>query len=673
MSVPSRAAKKPANDLISFDISKRSPEQIAEMFARWKERRKTLERTQQPKASRPRPVRFVLAAASAPEPSPPAPDVIRRQHPEPRRAQYSADFAAILAAEDGRTVPPPLKELRLTPADLELRSPVVKARSSLRSVLVGAASVIAVAAFAGAAVWPERETSRAVQPAAVAAAPTPVVPAAGPRESRSLLPILAAATSPLVAEARDLEYIVEAALARPAENEAVVLALMPKLKPPAPAVQTASQAAAAAEPVLETSSGAEPSSGLAIPARVEAAQTGIAAAAVDATRTDGGEEADAPTDRRTGILDTRSNSKDWRRYRADTVASLPEDRAFESATASVGDVGDDTGNPAPEAKPGDQRASSAPGGDEAGDPAAHADAGASVSNGADSSSGTSRGSADSDTGANIGSGSSTGTDAGGTDSGAVDSGNGASAGGAVGAGEGPTGDSSSGASDAEGSGSDAGSSDPGGGDTDGGSDGAGASGSGSEAGGSDVGGSGAGGADTGGADAGGSDAGGSDAGGADAGGADAGGSDAGGADTGGSDAGGSDAGGSDASGSDGGAGGSDSDSGGSNGGNSNSGSGSGGDSDSGGSDAGDSDGGGSDSGSSDGGDSDGGESDGGSNDSESRGRGLGSALGGAIGGARDAIGGALGGARDALGGKGKGKGKGESKGKGGKGGKGGRD
>ena len=34
--------RQPANDLVAFDISRQSPEHIAQLFARWKEQRKRL-------------------------------------------------------------------------------------------------------------------------------------------------------------------------------------------------------------------------------------------------------------------------------------------------------------------------------------------------------------------------------------------------------------------------------------------------------------------------------------------------------------------------------------------------------------------------------------------------------------------------------------------------------
>ena len=41
--VSSEPIRQPANDLIAFDISKQSPEQIAKLFARWKQQRKQLQ------------------------------------------------------------------------------------------------------------------------------------------------------------------------------------------------------------------------------------------------------------------------------------------------------------------------------------------------------------------------------------------------------------------------------------------------------------------------------------------------------------------------------------------------------------------------------------------------------------------------------------------------------
>ncbi|HET9353019.1 MAG TPA: hypothetical protein VFO32_03380, partial [Sphingomicrobium sp.] len=48
----SEPVRQPANDLVAFDISKQSPEQIAQLFARWKEQRKRLTAPAQPHIAR---------------------------------------------------------------------------------------------------------------------------------------------------------------------------------------------------------------------------------------------------------------------------------------------------------------------------------------------------------------------------------------------------------------------------------------------------------------------------------------------------------------------------------------------------------------------------------------------------------------------------------------------
>jgi len=71
--VSSEPIRQPANDLVAFDISRQSPEQIAKMFARWKERRAQQEpqetqRTSWPQHLRPVPSVVPPEADEAPEP-----------------------------------------------------------------------------------------------------------------------------------------------------------------------------------------------------------------------------------------------------------------------------------------------------------------------------------------------------------------------------------------------------------------------------------------------------------------------------------------------------------------------------------------------------------------------------------------------------------------------------
>ena len=61
------------SDLVAFDVSKQSPEQIAQLFARWKEQRKRLNAAGSPRTARPphlRPVPSIVRGATPETPNP---------------------------------------------------------------------------------------------------------------------------------------------------------------------------------------------------------------------------------------------------------------------------------------------------------------------------------------------------------------------------------------------------------------------------------------------------------------------------------------------------------------------------------------------------------------------------------------------------------------------------
>jgi hypothetical protein len=75
--VSSEPVRQRANDLVAFDISKQSPEQIARLFARWKEQRKRLAAPPSRRAVRPPHLR-------------PVPPVMRPVAQEARRSRNSS-------------------------------------------------------------------------------------------------------------------------------------------------------------------------------------------------------------------------------------------------------------------------------------------------------------------------------------------------------------------------------------------------------------------------------------------------------------------------------------------------------------------------------------------------------------------------------------------------------
>ena len=450
MSRPSGAVRKTPNELNSFDISKRSPEQIAQLFTRWKEQRKRLEHAQEPKASESRTARHMPITVSGPsEPNAPASGVVRQSDTEPRPLQYSADFAAILELRADPAAHP-IKDLKLSPPAAALRTPGT-GRSKLRWVLAGAASVIAVTAMAGVAWLPQNERSPAVPPAAVLAAgpaqaePVQPEPPAASSQDQAELPFLAAIASGPAAEPWLWQEVADAISAPPASDEGAKIALVPRLKPSPPAVQTASQTATPAQPASAGSISSTSGS----PA-VEAGESDASANASHTTFLVVGTREIVPLPRPPAAPDdSRADDGGQLRYHSDSQA-----KSFQGESRIAASRGDPD-------RSGTGSGSSASGS------AGGSDAGGSASSGGDVSGGTDGGSS---TGGNTG---------------------GSSTGGSPGGSGGSTGGSGTGG-DTDGSNTGGGASN--GGDPSGGTDG----GSNGSAGGSDAGGSGDGGASSGG-------------------------------------------------------------------------------------------------------------------------------------------------------------------------------
>ena len=508
--------RQPVSDLVAFDVSRQSPEQIALLFARWKEQRKQRHHGEQPQqAERPprlRPVPPIVRAAA--QASAPVSEQSLQAGPASNRSpaesvgqvRYSATFAAVLA-----TRIEPNKALRIWNPEAglsTLRRPNPPRRhSGLKWILAGAASVVALVAVPGGALRQPSElpsggmqTSSDETPAAdaaVVATVTEVAPSAAPAYPMDFdmaEPFVAIATAAPVAAEWPLQQMIDVALMK--VTPVVQIAqrpLMPRLKPPVPLVHTASKTVEAPEPqpfkpqlfaYPQSMPKLRPITPVELPIIPSSATavTGVSAAtavtavpeapAAERPASEPGAEAGDGVPAR---FTRRGNNKDNDFYGSSRIAA-----STDKAPASTGSGG-----------------------------SAHPGSGAGTGGTGDPGSGGTGGSGSGD-------GSGTGGDAGGGDTG---------------------GDTGGGDTGGDTGGGDTGGGDTGGGDTGGGDTGGG------DTGGGDTGGGDTGGGDTGGGDTGGAGGGGDAGGGAGAGGGDAGGGDASGGDSGGGDAGGGDTGG----------------------------------------------------------------------------------------------------------------------------------
>lgn len=226
---PNGATKRPVNDLTSFDVSKHSPEQIARLFACWKEQHRRVERRKEAAPIRARSLRIMprlrsnSAAAEVP-----ACDAVEARHSPPGLPRYSVDFAAILGDGGDSAGAQRIKSLRFRPSGDASRGGI--ARSRLRWALAGAASVIAVTAVAGTAYWPDG-SSHYRQAVASTAEPVQAEPAIEPApEPQMALPLLPAVTDWAGPEPLLQQQLAD--LARwPATAEATKAPLLAMLKP----------------------------------------------------------------------------------------------------------------------------------------------------------------------------------------------------------------------------------------------------------------------------------------------------------------------------------------------------------------------------------------------------------------------------------------------------------
>src|SRR5688572_560751 len=449
----SEPVRQQANDLVAFDISRQSPEQIAKLFVGWKERRERLQAPGSQSSARPPHLRPVppVAHAAAQEAEATAPTAVAGIGPG-GPVRYSAPFEALLAARE-----PALAQRLWSPgAGLrELGRPhAPRRRSRTKMVFAGAASVVAAAAVAAGGLWeqsagwpgwmqagdePAADTSLVASPAEAALPATPI----HPTEIPLVEPFAATASALPVAnwpqrQAVDLALMKEAPVSRTAQ-----LPLMPRLKPPVPVAMTASKPSAkpaAPPPGSEDEPGVAAIAPAALPLApsVTTATVSVPIGPASEARND---------DPRADGINQRGDDKN--NY---TFGTNNNRMASSSSSKPTTGKGSGSADPGSGGTGGDAGGSGDPGsGDAGGGGSGGGDSGGGSGGGRDAGGGDSGGDGDG--------GDSGGGDAGGGDSGGGDSGGGSGGGGDAG-GDGGGGDSGGGDAGGEGG--------SGGGDTGGG-------------------------------------------------------------------------------------------------------------------------------------------------------------------------------------------------------------
>jgi len=213
--------RPPAHALSAFDLSKRSPEQLAQSFARWKAQRK-----RQPEEARgAQPLQPQPSATAVADPAPKeAPKASKRT----KSPEYSATFSALLEAGSEPTVQRP-DPAPITPRPAPRPDASSGRRLKTLSILAGVASLIALAAGALLELSHRPDTNGA-KPVAVHPHQVPAAP------------IAAAAARPPTAAWR-LQRTVDLALMKSAPAADAARPMQPAAAPPV--VQTASKAASA--------------------------------------------------------------------------------------------------------------------------------------------------------------------------------------------------------------------------------------------------------------------------------------------------------------------------------------------------------------------------------------------------------------------------------------------
>ncbi|HEV8390215.1 MAG TPA: hypothetical protein VGQ35_10250 [Dongiaceae bacterium] len=512
MAQQDRAIKQPVNDLTAFDLSRRSPEEIARLFARWKERRRGLQQAPA-RAGRPprlRPMPTIVQGsrpetASEPEglPDPPPHDAPAADKAGP--ISYSESFAALLAARAEPLIEPRTWNPDIPPPKVAMSRPP-RRRSKMKWVLAGTASIFAVTAIAGGTLWRQGTVWRPAWMQASSGNGLAVAvadPVQAEVRANYSLDIPAAAPFAVVAtrvpsvQASPLQRTIDVALMKPAApvdaarpvTRIARLPVAPRLKPPVPVMQTASTSVVAAPaaaqklaPIAQSAFEIKPFAVVSMPV-------------LSGPDTEPSNAGDFPSAGASAPVPAEPEQSATHRTRSATISQGG------NGNANVGSphIGYSTGSPQAPTRSGTPSGGGSTGGAEPGGGTGGSDDGGSGTGG-DPSGG--------DTG---GGGDPGGGDTGGGDTGGGDTGSGGGDGGSGGGGDtgGDSGAGGSGGGDSGGGGS--GGSDSGGGDS-GGGDSGGGSGSGDSGGGDSGSGGGSGGGDTGGGDAGGGDSGAGDTG-----------------------------------------------------------------------------------------------------------------------------------------------------------------
>ncbi len=243
----SEPVRESTSDLVAFDVRKQSPEQIARICARWKERKRLDSRESLRSTS---PDLMTMPPVAGSRGGEHAPQVPKTPRGLGGPIHYSTSFEEVLAVRE-----PSLAQRVWNPDAPPTLAPPhpPRRRSRIKWVLAGAASLFAVATVAGGALWeqstaPTNRLQTDVKPArdgTLIASPAEPALAAGPSYPTDIPmaePFVATAVAPAKADwpmqAVDLVLMTSAPLAETAR-----LPLMPQLKPPAPVVQTASTSA----------------------------------------------------------------------------------------------------------------------------------------------------------------------------------------------------------------------------------------------------------------------------------------------------------------------------------------------------------------------------------------------------------------------------------------------
>jgi hypothetical protein len=434
--VSSEPIRQPANEFIAFDIRKQSPEQIAQLFARWKEQRQRLqapEPRRTPSHLKPVPPTVVGSAEEIEEAA-----AVPVADTEPGGGvRYSASFEALLSAREP-TLAQRVWNPDARPANLGRPHPP-RQRSKTKWVLAGAASVVAVTAMAGGALWElsagrpgltqagdKPDASLIASPAEAAVAPT------YPMDIPMAEPFVAQATVTRQAD-WPMRRAVDLALLKAAPvAETAHLPLMPLLKPPVPVVRTASKPAAkpkaAAQPEDAPSEAPAARVELPLAPNVTTATVNVPVAPATETRDD---------DSRSNVIAGRGNDKDNFTFgsngRVASSSSKPADASGSGGSAGPGS-GSAGGGTGGSGKPGNGGTGSDPGGGTGGSDPGGGNTGGGNTGGGDTGGGDAGG-GDAG-GGDAGGGDAGGSDSGGDGSGGSDGGGGDSDGGDSGDGEG---------------------------------------------------------------------------------------------------------------------------------------------------------------------------------------------------------------------------------------------